>query len=455
MPQRSASQAPEPRGSSAAGASTNSAGSPGGGSGGGGSAAKQRLRWTPELHDRFVDAVTQLGGPDRATPKGVLRVMGVQGLTIYHVKSHLQKYRLAKYIPESLSDGGGKPDKKKNPADLLPTLDATSGIQITEALRMQMEVQKRLHEQLEVQRHLQLRIEAQGKYLQKIIEEQQRFGALNNRPGTTDTGAPTAADATQGQVGSVADTNPTLPSTAVSKSETPISNSVATVPVSSSSLGLTQAVILSSQQPSQNQYAFDTFSNPPLPDGSPVQGAPKRTRIEDGAGQPQTGPLETQQVSGVPQPAGPFIQPGQAQGSGGAAFHPNQSEFASGATFSPRQGGGSFTQAPLSQQVYSQQPLQGVFNTQTFLPANNANTPLPAQVQGSGTQAPSESTSGSTRQPPEVPGELDTGAFLTNDRDSSLPASGGDRLDRGSAPLPQVGMYEQWEHGGQLFHEEG
>ena len=25
---------------------------------------KQRLRWTSELHDRFVEAVTQLGGPD-------------------------------------------------------------------------------------------------------------------------------------------------------------------------------------------------------------------------------------------------------------------------------------------------------------------------------------------------------------------------------------------------------
>lgn len=29
--------------------------------GGGG---KQRLRWTSDLHDRFVDAITQLGGPD-------------------------------------------------------------------------------------------------------------------------------------------------------------------------------------------------------------------------------------------------------------------------------------------------------------------------------------------------------------------------------------------------------
>lgn len=25
---------------------------------------KPRLRWTADLHDRFVDAVTQLGGPD-------------------------------------------------------------------------------------------------------------------------------------------------------------------------------------------------------------------------------------------------------------------------------------------------------------------------------------------------------------------------------------------------------
>ncbi|XWS15435.1 hypothetical protein CRYUN_Cryun34aG0000600 [Craigia yunnanensis] len=146
-------------------------------------ASKQRLRWTHELHERFVDAVAQLGGPDRATPKGVLRVMGVQGLTIYHVKSHLQKYRLAKYLPDSSSDGK-KPDKKET-GNMLSNLDGSSGMQITEALKLQMEVQKRLHEQLEVQRQLQLRIEAQGKYLKKIIEEQQRLsGVLAEAPGS-------------------------------------------------------------------------------------------------------------------------------------------------------------------------------------------------------------------------------------------------------------------------------
>ncbi|XP_042488874.1 myb family transcription factor PHL7-like [Macadamia integrifolia] len=144
-------------------------------------ASRQRLRWTNELHERFVDAVAQLGGPDRATPKGVLRVMGVQGLTIYHVKSHLQKYRLAKYIPESSSDGK-KADREES-GNLFSGLDGSSGMQITEALKLQMEVQKRLHEQLEVQRQLQLRIEAQGKYLKKIIEEQQRIGGfLGEKP---------------------------------------------------------------------------------------------------------------------------------------------------------------------------------------------------------------------------------------------------------------------------------
>nr|CAB3480758.1 unnamed protein product [Digitaria exilis] len=71
-------------------------------------AARQRLRWTNELHDRFVEAVTQLGGPDNSKTE------------------------------------------KKDPGDLLAGLEGSSTMQISEALKLQMEVQKRLHEQLEV-----------------------------------------------------------------------------------------------------------------------------------------------------------------------------------------------------------------------------------------------------------------------------------------------------------------
>ncbi|XP_061346529.1 myb family transcription factor IPN2 isoform X2 [Gastrolobium bilobum] len=125
---------------------------------------KPRLRWTVELHERFVDAVTQLGGPDKATPKTIMRVMGVKGLTLYHLKSHLQKFRLGKQPHKEFNDHSIKDELQRSTA-------SSSAIMGRNMNEMQIEVQRRLHEQLEVQKHLQLRIEAQGKYMQSILEK--------------------------------------------------------------------------------------------------------------------------------------------------------------------------------------------------------------------------------------------------------------------------------------------
>ncbi|XP_057541306.1 myb-related protein 2-like isoform X3 [Amaranthus tricolor] len=182
--------------------------------------AKPRLKWTHDLHERFVEAVNQLGGADKATPKTVMKLMGIPGLTLYHLKSHLQKYRLSKNVHGQTISGPNKAvvmSAEKMPE---PNPSHTSSINIThqpnknlhinEALQMQIEVQRRLHEQLEVhdpvyfqfkqnglspkadtttaaqnlqrhhpknsrdkdvQRRLQLRIEAQGKYLQSVLEK--------------------------------------------------------------------------------------------------------------------------------------------------------------------------------------------------------------------------------------------------------------------------------------------
>eukprot|EP00887_Chlorella_sp_A99_P007860 scaffold20.g7860.t1 len=75
---------------------------------------KNRLRWTPELHAQFAGAVAALGGPLAATPKAILLRMAVPGLTIFHIKSHLQKFREAILGQggAAAAAGGGKRERR-------------------------------------------------------------------------------------------------------------------------------------------------------------------------------------------------------------------------------------------------------------------------------------------------------------------------------------------------------
>ncbi|WOG90019.1 hypothetical protein DCAR_0209260 [Daucus carota subsp. sativus] len=146
---------------------------------------KPRLRWTSDLHDRFVHAVTKLGGPDKATPKSVLRLMGLKGLTLYHLKSHLQKYRLGQQAArkqdtvEQNIENSGDSYGRYNIHSMCTTensskLNGERGeYSLGDTLMSEIDVQKRSIEQLDVQKKLQMRIEAQGKYLQAILEKAQ------------------------------------------------------------------------------------------------------------------------------------------------------------------------------------------------------------------------------------------------------------------------------------------
>ncbi|KAE8692174.1 acid phosphatase 1 [Hibiscus syriacus] len=130
--------------------------------------AKPRMRWTPELHEAFVEAVNQLGGSE-------------------------SKYRTARYRPEPSE---GSSEKKLTSKEEISSLDLKAGMGITEALRLQMEVQKQLHEQLEIQRNLQLQIEEQGRYLQMMFEKQK--SGLDKLKGSSSNQAnpPVPSDAT-------------------------------------------------------------------------------------------------------------------------------------------------------------------------------------------------------------------------------------------------------------------
>eukprot|EP00239_Pterosperma_sp_CCMP1384_P005844 CAMPEP_0197853028 /NCGR_PEP_ID=MMETSP1438-20131217/21947_1 /TAXON_ID=1461541 /ORGANISM="Pterosperma sp., Strain CCMP1384" /LENGTH=366 /DNA_ID=CAMNT_0043467291 /DNA_START=370 /DNA_END=1470 /DNA_ORIENTATION=- len=87
---------------------------------------RPRLVWTPQLHKRFVDAVSHLGIKN-SVPKTIMQLMNVEGLTRENVASHLQKYRL--YLKRlGKGDGsGGEDGSEQELAETQSNQEGTSG----------------------------------------------------------------------------------------------------------------------------------------------------------------------------------------------------------------------------------------------------------------------------------------------------------------------------------------
>ncbi|XP_073139768.1 protein PHR1-LIKE 2-like isoform X2 [Henckelia pumila] len=97
--------------------------------------------------------------------------MGVKGLTLFHLKSHLQKYRLGKQsgkdLGEASKDGSydlDSPHASSSPRNL-QSADIKEDYGAKEALRAQMEIQTKLHLQVEAEKHMQIRQDAERRYM--------------------------------------------------------------------------------------------------------------------------------------------------------------------------------------------------------------------------------------------------------------------------------------------------
>ncbi|KAK7392817.1 hypothetical protein VNO78_21265 [Psophocarpus tetragonolobus] len=131
--------------------------------------SKKRIKWTKDLHELFVAAVNTLGGALKARPKAVLEMMNSKSLTIFQVKSHLQKYRTTMYVQNTCKKGY----EERQGRDMVTELQQQICMQIEESRQLQLEIGKGIQEQLEVQRSLQMLVEEQKKKVNIVCSQKQ------------------------------------------------------------------------------------------------------------------------------------------------------------------------------------------------------------------------------------------------------------------------------------------
>ncbi|CAF2101888.1 unnamed protein product [Brassica napus] len=142
---------------------------------------KPRLRWTAELHERFVDAVTHLGGPDSTFSSSLSFLLLLHSFVLICISSDLESSLTKEHShghSTNIRDTNRVVNRHRSITHAASMLDLQRNVVFStphiigrNMNEMQMEVKRRIEEEVEVERQVNQRIEAQGKYMESMLEK--------------------------------------------------------------------------------------------------------------------------------------------------------------------------------------------------------------------------------------------------------------------------------------------